>query len=120
MLVGAGLPSPATMLFNKLMKGLLPQMNRDPIYVSNDDPYPEALEACQMKNDKGKDTQTILLFLLPLQQQNRGLWKHSMIFKPNNDDHRGPSYTIQVMKTRRLITWNSLHICSDNIRGIPT
>ena len=54
-MIGARLPSPAMMLFNRLIRGLLPQMNRDPINVDNDDLHREALEALQRKN-KGKDT----------------------------------------------------------------
>ena len=38
-----------------------------------------------------------------------------MIVEPNNDDHRGCSYTICVMKTGRLIMWNSKHVCSTSI-----
>ena len=35
-------------------------MTRDPINVDNGDLHHEALEAYQMKNDKGKETQKIL------------------------------------------------------------
>ena len=52
----AGLLSPATMLFSRLIRGLLPPMNRDPINVNKDDLHNEALEVCQRKNDKSKDT----------------------------------------------------------------
>ena len=38
------------------IRGLLPQMNCDPINVDNDYLHHEALEACQRKNNKGKDT----------------------------------------------------------------
>ena len=49
------LPSTAVMLFNRPIRGLQLQMNRDPINFSNDDVHYEALEAHQRKYDKGKD-----------------------------------------------------------------
>ena len=45
-LIGVGLPSPAVMLFNRLISGPLPKMNRDPININNDNMHYEALEAC--------------------------------------------------------------------------
>ena len=33
----AGLPSPATLLFYRTIRGLLPQMNREPTNINNDD-----------------------------------------------------------------------------------
>ena len=56
-LIGTGLLSPETMLFNRPIRGLLPEMNRDPINVNNNDVHYEALEAHQRKNSKGKNTQ---------------------------------------------------------------
>ena len=41
--VGAGLPSPATVLFNRPIQGLSPQMNKDPINIDNNDPHSEVL-----------------------------------------------------------------------------
>ena len=37
--VEAGLLSIATMLFNRPIRGLLPQVSRGPINVDNDDPH---------------------------------------------------------------------------------
>ena len=45
--IGTGLPSPATMLFNRPIRTLLPQMNREPININADDEHCEALKACQ-------------------------------------------------------------------------
>ena len=41
--VGAMLPSPATILFNRHIQGPLPQINRAPTNVNNDDVHCEAL-----------------------------------------------------------------------------
>ena len=35
---------------------------------------------------------------------------HGVIVKPHNSNYRGHSYTIWVMKTGRVIMWNSKHI----------
>ena len=35
--IGAGLPSPAALLFNRPIRGLSPQMNRGEININNDD-----------------------------------------------------------------------------------
>ena len=43
--IEAGLPSPITMLFNRLIRGLLPQMNRNPININSDDLHHEAIKA---------------------------------------------------------------------------
>ena len=56
MLIEAGLLSPAMMLSNRPISGLLPSMNRDPINIDIDDLHHMALEANERKNDKGKDT----------------------------------------------------------------
>ena len=45
MCIGAGLPSPAFLLFNRLIRGLLPQMNREAININNDDAQYEVLKA---------------------------------------------------------------------------
>ena len=48
------------MLFNRPIRGLLPQMKRGPINENNNDIHFEALEAYQRKyNNKGKHTQEI-------------------------------------------------------------
>ena len=120
-LIGAGLPSPATMLFNRLIESLSPEMNRDPINVNNDNLYCEALETCLRKNDAVKDTQKdppifITGATVAVQWDDGGLWTYGVIVKPNNDDHRERwSYTTWVTMTDRLIMWNSKHICSINV-----
>ena len=42
--VDAGIPSPATLLFNRPIRSLLPQMNREPINIKNYNAYYEALK----------------------------------------------------------------------------
>ena len=47
--IGVGLLSAAMMLFNRLLRNLLPQMNRNPMNTNIDDMHYEALEAHQRK-----------------------------------------------------------------------
>ena len=90
-------PILATVLLNRLIRGMLPQMSRDPINVDNDDLYCKALEVHQRKN-KGSDTWKDPPFFIKgakvaIPQEDKGLWLHSVIVKPNNDDHRGHYHT---------------------------
>ena len=55
--IGAGL-SPAILLFNRPIRGLLFQMNRKSINIKNDDAQYEALKAYQDKYVKDNDTCT--------------------------------------------------------------
>ena len=56
MLLGQGLPSPATMLFNHPIRSIMSVINRLPVGSDNDDEYHKALIGRQNRNDKGKDT----------------------------------------------------------------
>ena len=49
--LGQGLPSPATRLFNCLVRGIMPVMNRPPINIDNDDEHHQTLMYRQGKND---------------------------------------------------------------------
>ena len=42
--IGTGLPSPATLLFNRPIRALLPQMNREPININADEEHYKALK----------------------------------------------------------------------------
>ena len=91
--IPVGLPSLAMMLFNRVIRGLFPKMNRDLINVNNDDLPHEALEAHQGKYYKGKDTQKdspnfISVATVAVWQEDRGPQTHDVIDKPNKDDQR--------------------------------
>ena len=53
--IGAGM-SLTMILLNKLIRGMVPEMNRDSSNVNNADLHHKALETYQRKSDKGKDT----------------------------------------------------------------
>ena len=58
-----GLPSPATMLTNHLIRGIMPVFSRLAVGIDNDE-YHKALMDRQNRNDKGKDTSKSFVSLL--------------------------------------------------------
>ena len=61
-LQGQGLPSPAMLLFNCLVRGIMPVINRM-LIGTDDDEHHKALVDRQCKNDQDKDTSKNLVFL---------------------------------------------------------
>ena len=55
-LLGQGLPSPATILFNHQIRGIMPIINRPPVGIDNDEEHHKAILKRQMKDDKNKGT----------------------------------------------------------------
>ena len=53
----AGLPSPFTFLFDRTIRALLPQMNREPINFNADDECYDAQKTCLDNYIKGSYTQ---------------------------------------------------------------
>ena len=51
-----GLPSPGMLLFNHLVIGIMPIINRPPFGTKNDDQHHKALVDRQCKNDQEKHT----------------------------------------------------------------
>ena len=108
------------MLFIWPIRSLLPQMNREPISINNDDAQYEALKVCQNKSVKKKDTHKDSLSFpkgstVALQHEDGGPWMHRVIDEVNNSDHKGRSYIIRVVTMSRPITWNRRHICSSPV-----
>ena len=54
--LGQGLPSPATLLFNCLVRGIMPRIDRLPINTDNDDEHHTALVNRQHRNQQDIDT----------------------------------------------------------------
>ena len=55
--IGTALPSPATLLLNKLIRALLPQMNRETININTDDSHYKTLK--EHPNVHIKDNETL-------------------------------------------------------------
>ena len=62
--IGVGLLSPGMMLYNRPIRDLLPQMNRHPIDINNDDMHYEALRCTKENMIRVKILKKILLSLL--------------------------------------------------------
>ena len=104
-------------MFNRPIQGLLPQINREPINVDNNNAQYEALDPCQSKCSKNNDTQNAPSVFstgstVVGKWEDGGLWVHSIIVEPNGSDHRGSSYTIQITKMGRIITHDVKDICA--------
>ena len=63
-LLGPGLPSLATVLFNCPIRGIMPIIRRQSVSVNNDEGHYEALVNRQIKDDKTKVLPEIM-FLFP-------------------------------------------------------
>ena len=53
---GARTPSPAHMLFNSPIRGILAVINRPPVGIDNDQEHYEVIAKRKTKDDKGRDT----------------------------------------------------------------
>ena len=105
----------ATLLFNCLIRGIMPIVNRPPIGLNNVDEHYEALIKRQMKNDKNHDTPRIYASIpigstVVAQHKDGELWTHGTVESKGNHNHNGMAYTIQVMKTGQMITSKSKHV----------
>ena len=58
-LMGQGIPSPATLLFNHLVCSVMPVKDRKPVIVDNDDEHPTKLVHRQDKNDTNNDASQV-------------------------------------------------------------
>ena len=113
--VGQGLPSPATLLFNHPVCGIMPVMDRKPINIDNDDEHHKNLMHRQGKNNQNNDTSRILVSIptgstVVVQQEDRGLKSHGTITGKGNHNHHSRTYKIQVTNTGIIITHNRQHI----------
>ena len=61
--LGQGLPSPAMLLFNHLVRGIIPVMDRPPINIDNDDEHHQTLMHREGKNDQGNDTSKMFMYI---------------------------------------------------------
>ena len=110
----AVLPSPATVLFNRPISGLLPKLTREPINIYYSDAQYEALKLCQDKFFKDSDTHkdSLSFPLGSCSLKMGGPWTPGVIEAATNSNHRGRSYILGVMKMERMIIWKTKHICS--------
>ena len=114
-LLGQELPSPAMLLFNCPIRGIMPVMDRLPVNTDNDDEHHKAVVNRQCRNEQGKDTSKNFVSLtvgstVMVQWEDRGPWTHGTIEVKDNDNHHDRSYKICITKTGKIITNNRWHI----------
>ena len=110
-----GFPSLATLLFNCLVHGIMPVIDRKPVSVDNDDELHKKLTHRQGKNDPNNDTLQVFVSIpigstVVVQQEDGGLWTHGTIVGKGDHHHHNRSYKIQVTTTGRITTCNRQHI----------
>ena len=113
--MGQGLPSPATMLFNWLIRGILPIINRPPVGTDNDQEHYKVILKRQIKDDKSKGTSKIYVSIpigstVAVIQEDGGLWTHGTIEWKGDQNHHGSSYHIHITKNRQTDHQNRQHI----------
>ena len=96
--LGLGLPSPATLLFNHPVRGIMPIINGPPIGLNNDNEHYEALNMRQMKNDKIHDTSRMYVSIpigstVVVQCEDGGSWTHGTVESKGDHNHNDRSYT---------------------------
>ena len=97
--LGPGLPSPATLLFNHLTRGIMPIINRPLISIDNDNEHHKALVKRQTKHHKKYDTaRNYTLFpigsTVAVQREDGDRQTPGTILGKGDYNHNHQSYTI--------------------------
>ena len=109
--LGQGLPSPATVKFNRQVCGIMPVLDHKPIVQDCNDDHHKKLR--QQKNNN--DTSPVFGCIptgsaVAVQQEDDRLWTHGTVVRAGNHNHHDRSYTIQLTTNGRCITCNRCHI----------
>ena len=104
-----GLPSPATLMFNRQVCGIMPVLDCKPIKQDCDDYHHKKLINRQQKNNN--DTSPVFACIpvgsaVVVQQEDGGLWTHGTVVRTGYHNHHDRSYTIQFTTNSRCITCN--------------
>ena len=112
-LLGQGLPSPATLMFNRQVCGIMPVLDCKPIAQDCDDDHHKKLTHRQQKNNNDASPVFVCIPVgsaVAVQQEDGGPWTHGTIVRTGNQNHHNRSYTIQPTTNGRCITCNGQHI----------
>ena len=110
------IPSLATILFNRLVKGLLPRISSPPIMFDNDESNHAAVKK-EPSSLTQKETDTpVNISLLPagstVAVQDRGPWMHETIIRHGSEDPNKRCYKIRLKKTGCIITRTKQHMAA--------
>ena len=94
-----GLPSPAALLFNHPVQGIMPLINS-----KSDDEHYEALATKQRRNNKNYDTvrshdSFSIGSTVAVQGKDDGPWTHETVVRRDDHNHNNRSYMIRMCKT---------------------
>ena len=111
--LGPGLPSPAMLLFNRQVQGIMPVLDHKLVGQDCDDDHYRKLIDRQHKNDN--DTPPVFPYIpigsaVVVQWEDGRPWIHGMVVDIGNHNHHGRSYTIQLTTNGRCIMQNRWHI----------
>ena len=111
--LGQGLPSPATLMFNRPVHSIMPIIDCKPLVEDCDDDCHAKIIERQQKNNN--DT-AVTFSCIPIgsavvvQQEDDGPWTHGTVVGIGDHNHHDKSYTIQLTTSDRCITHNRHHI----------
>ena len=112
-LLGPGLPSLATLMFNRQVCCIMPVLDQKPISKDYDDKHHSKLLDRQHKNNN--DASPVFASLptgsaVVVQQENSRAWTHATVVNTGDHNHHDQVYTIQLTTNGRQITHNRWHI----------
>ena len=92
--IGAALPRPTKLIFNRPINGLLPPMHREHINIKHNDVQYKALKACQSEHARNNDAfKDPFVFSVgstaAVWHEDRGPWMYGIIEEANASHHRG-------------------------------
>ena len=111
--LGHGLPSQATLMFNRPVHNIMPVIDCKPLVEDCDDDCHTKIVERQQKNNN--DT-SVTFPCIPIrsavavQQEDSGPWTHGTVVGIGNHNHHDKSYTIQLTTYGRHIACNRPHI----------
>ena len=108
-LLGQGLSSPATLMFNRQVSGIMPVLDCKPIVQDCDDDHHKKLIDQQQKDNN--DTSPVFACIpigsaVVVQQEDGRPWTHGTVVRTGDHNHHDRSYTIQLTTNGRHITCN--------------
>ena len=103
-LLGQSLPSPATLMFNRQVHGIMPVLDHKPIGQDCDDNLHNKLVDRQQQNNN--DALPVFAYIpigsnVGVQQEDGGPWTHGTIVGTGDHNHHSRSYTIQLTTNGR-------------------
>ena len=102
--LGQGLPSLATLIFNRQVHGIMPVLEHKPVGQECDDKHHRKLVDRQNKNNN--DSSPVFAFLsigsaVVVQHKDGGPWTHGTIVGTSDHNHHDCAYTIQLTTNGR-------------------